>query len=268
MPTTAAISASNPAAAPSARTDLATVVAIAAIAFAGADVVHEIIGHVGMCLITGVKSSLISTVGITTDSANPWVRAAGTLANLITGGLAFLAYRAHRRSDAAAYFFWLFGTVNLINIGYFIFSGVTGTGDWGAIIEGLQPQIAWRVVMAIAGYFGYVAVLFLSTRLLLKRASADQLWRLVLPAYLGGGAVMVIASAFNPQGAHYIWWSGVSSWFVLTLGLLRIPAIARKRFAAKSGAGLDVGRSFWWIVAGVVAAVLCIAVVGRGIRIG
>src|SRR5215831_6844045 len=139
-----------------ARPHLWTLVAIAAVAYSLADVVHEIVGHVGMCLLTGVKFTTISTIGITTTSVSRTVSAAGMIIEVFAGIVALSIVQRRRIFNATTWFLWLFGAVATMNISYLLFSAVTGGSDWGRVIAGLQPAILWRVAMGVAGYAGYV----------------------------------------------------------------------------------------------------------------
>ena len=249
-----------------ARSSTITLVALAAAAYSAADVVHEVIGHVGMCLLTGTKFSIISTIGVTTGSSSRAVAAAGMLVEIAAGALALLAFRRRRKFDATSCFLWMFAAVALMDVGYLIYSGITGTADWGVVIRGLEPAAAWRIAMTVAGYLGYVAAMKLSARAIAPYLSHAELWRVTLTAYLTGGVLMTVAALFNPQGARYILISGVGGSFLGTIGLLRVPSMAA-RYSASAGDQQVVERSVAWIVGGVVCAALFIAVIGPGIRV-
>src|SRR5215831_5671631 len=94
-----------------ARPHLWTLVAIAAAAYILADIMHEIVGHVGMCLLTGVKFTTISTIGITTASVSRTVSAAGMITEVFAGVVSLSIVRRRRIFDATTWFLWVFGTV-------------------------------------------------------------------------------------------------------------------------------------------------------------
>jgi hypothetical protein len=78
-----------------ASSSIATVVAVAVIAYAADDAVHELIGHGSACLALGIKVLSISTVGLQTAESSRLVAAAGSVANVLAGTAAlFLAGRA------------------------------------------------------------------------------------------------------------------------------------------------------------------------------
>lgn len=248
------------------RSDLITLFAIAAAVYSAADVIHEVCGHVLMCRITGVQVTLVSTIGVTTGPANRWVLAAGTSANVLTGAMALFAFRRRTTFDATAYFLWLFGAVSLMNVGYLMFSCLTGIGDWGVFIQGLRPLVVWRLLLGVVGYTGYVLVMLQSARLLAQRVSADEARRLTGAAYWIGAIVMTAAAALNPQGTRYVVISGIGASLALTVGLLRIPSLVRRRFATASTCGV-VRRSVVWILVGTTAAIIFVGLIGRGIRV-
>jgi hypothetical protein len=253
------------------RAHLPTVLAIAVVAYAAADVAHEL-GHALVSLLSGYRIESISTVATqSTESSRP-LAAAGTLANLATGAIAWLLFRRGRRFDAAAYFLWLFGCVSAMNVGYLVASAILGSGDWARVIADLPPPFAWRVGMGITGLALYITVIREASLLMLGRVreglvSAAELESLVVAAYLAGGLTMVAASLFNPIGFGLVLISGVGASFGLTCGLLRVPAVvSRLAGAGKGPVGQPLGPHRGWIAAGVGAGILFIAVLGPGIR--
>jgi len=79
--------------------DRPTLVAIAVVAFALANLVHEGVGHGGACLLAGGRARALSAIHFDGDlgglapAAGKWVAAGGTLANLTLGLLAAAALR-------------------------------------------------------------------------------------------------------------------------------------------------------------------------------
>ncbi len=125
--------------------DLLAVAAVGLVVYALSNLLHEGLGHGGTCLLVGGKPVVLSSLHFHGDTeglsrgANRLIAAGGTLANLLVGGIA-LAALSHSRTLLAQtrYFFWLLAFVNLFQgTGYFLFSGVTGIGDWTAVIAGL-----------------------------------------------------------------------------------------------------------------------------------
>jgi hypothetical protein len=79
--------------------------AIAIVAYAAADMVHEAAGHAFVASLVGIRVMSISTVAASTAGPSRTVAAAGTIANLLVGAIALaLAARptAIRRSPIFA----------------------------------------------------------------------------------------------------------------------------------------------------------------------
>src|SRR5437588_11398532 len=93
-------------------TDLPTVTAIALVAYAASNVLHEAVGHGGACLALGGKPLVLSSVHFECGEqamsalAIRGVAAAGTIVNFITGALALVIFRTAKplQKPHAAYF--------------------------------------------------------------------------------------------------------------------------------------------------------------------
>ena len=138
--------------------DVPTVAAIAMVSYVVASMVHEGLGHGGVCVISGGRPIAISSVHFECDGNAPrMVSSAGTLANLLVGGLCLALLRVTRSASARTrYFLWLSMTVNLFQGGgYFLFSGVANIGDWASIIEDLEHRWAYRMGLTALGAASY-----------------------------------------------------------------------------------------------------------------
>jgi hypothetical protein len=250
-----------------------TIVAIAVTAYALTDLVHEVIGHgVAALLVPGVWVVSLSSVALQTTSDSRIVAAAGSIANLLVGAGALALF--HRRSGFAAadYFWWLFGSLNLMNgAGYPLYSAVLGSGDWEVVVRGLQPVSIWRVGLGLIGTVAYLAAVWIAAAELARSVERDlaartEITRLVFPAYLAGGTLLLVAAALNPIGPSLILLSGLSSGFAAMAGLTLVPRLVEQR-TADVGAGIGVVQHRpAWIVAGLVVGVSFIAVFGPGIQ--
>ena len=109
-----------------------------------------------MCVATGRRPLLLSTVHFECSADTRLVAAGGTLANLVFGLLCWVVARTVKQSASWRYFFWLLMTFNLFQAGgYFLFSGVGNIADWAAVVVGWQPAWAWRVCLAALGIVTY-----------------------------------------------------------------------------------------------------------------
>jgi hypothetical protein len=253
--------------------NLVTLSAIGAVACIAADLVHEGLGHgVASCLM-GDRILSISTVALQNAEPNRIVAAAGTGANVVVGILSLLALRRVRQFTSVAYFLWLLAAFNLFNVGYLVFSAVSGGGDWGAVISGLSPAWLWRAVVGVAGavlYFQVCRALAISIAAFADRGEVSLQrdgWRLVWAAYVAAGVVLTSAAALNPIGLNLILVSGVGASFGLNAGILFVPGMAPASTHGQAVASSRIRTSVTWITAAGIGSVLFIAVLGPGIKL-
>jgi hypothetical protein len=254
--------------------DLLTIVAIAMIATAVTSVIHEGLGHGGMCVATGGHPLAISTVHFECSAEPRLVAAGGTLANLIFGALFWAAARAVRQRSSWRYFFWMLMTFNLFDAGgYFLFSGIGNIGDWAAVVAGWHPAWAWRLALTALGTITYFFLFvpfcvrelrpFIGKDVQMRVRCAR---RLTVVPYLTCGILACVAGAFNPVGPLLILISAAAASFGGKSGmawmwtLLHNPRIPSSELQMKA-----IERSSSWIAAALVLAVLFIVILGPGI---
>src|SRR5262245_38782437 len=146
--------------------DRLTIIAIAALAYPLANVVHEGLGHGGACLLLGARPVMFNAIFFNYDetSASDLVQrlisAAGSIVNTIVGLLLVALLRSGvRLSPRWRYSLWLFCAVNLLTaFGYPIYSGIGGIGDWARVIAGARPAWAFRLALALPGLGLYFMV--------------------------------------------------------------------------------------------------------------
>lgn len=254
--------------------DRLTLASIAALVYASGAVIHEILGHGSMCLVSGGATESWSSVHFGCSVESLAVMAGGTLANALAGLLFFIAFRAARgASPATRYALWLAATLNLMQAaGYFLFSGVLGIGDWAAVLRNFGAGGLARAGMAIGGMAVYLAIVCLAARWLgpflpADRAAAERAARpLTLFPWIVGGLLSCVAGALNPVGLVLVAISAAAASFGGTSGLAWMASIVGTRWAPldPGGHGLSIPRHRGYLVAGVLAAILFIAVLGPG----
>ena len=108
------------------RIHLSTLIAVSILAWALADILHEIVGHAGAAVWLGFPVRAVSTTTAYIDV--DWSRiiqsqgfgpvrfyvAAGTVVNIISAALALCALRWYRGTSATRYFLWLFATFSAV----------------------------------------------------------------------------------------------------------------------------------------------------------
>jgi hypothetical protein len=256
--------------------DLLTVIAIAIVAYAGANITHEIIGHCGTMALLGGKCSYISTTYIRTSPELPleWKfridAFAGSAANWLVALIHLRLLRAWRSaSPPLRFFLWLSTSVNLfLPATYLLVSPVIRFGDWYSMTIGLSHQFLWRSGMIVAG----AAVCWLSFRLCGSELSKligveakharSTVWSLVIPVYLAGGIISIAAALLGPLPLKWALFisGGV---FGVTFWLLVLPLRIRG-LTIPTQDSFRIPRSVGWLVVGTVVALGFVFVLGPG----
>ena len=231
--------------------DLPTVTAIALVAYAASNVLHEAVGHGGACLALGGKPLVLSSVHFECGEqamsalALRGVAAAGTIVNFIVGVLALVVLKTANplRRPHAAYFLWLFTTLNLLSgAGYFLFSGVGGIGDWADVARGAMPPLVWRPVMSVFGGALYFLLARQSAQWLRSLAGSDELSiKMNSPSRRISQAVFSLPSPglFNPVGPILIAISAAAASFG---GASRILMEGSESTTLNHGGGRGMGK--------------------------
>jgi hypothetical protein len=257
------------------KPELLTIAAIAIVATVIADFIHEGLGHGSMCMATGGRPLVLSTVHFECSVDTGLVAAGGTLANLIFGVLFWVAAHAVKTSASWRYFFWLLMTFNLFHAGgYFLFSGIANIGDWAAVVAGWQPAWAWRVGLAALGIVAYFFIFVpLSLRELRPFLGKDTKIRvrrarqLTVTPYLIAGVLACVAGALNPIGPLLILISAAAASFGGNSGLAWMwKLLYSPRFPSSEFQMPEIERSPGWIITAVVLAIGFIAELGPGVK--
>jgi hypothetical protein len=245
--------------------DRLTVIAISALAYIVADILHEGLGHGMTAWLSGAHRLTMSTVALQSDIGTRWISANGTLVNLVFAGIFWLVLRRPRRFlPAMRYFLVLTMAANLFaGTGYFFFSGVTNFGDWAAVITGWQPHWMWQLGLAVVGVISYYASMMLVAAEM--RPFVGRLRALAWTPYITEGVLAGLGGLLNPAGLFYVIASALPSTLGANCGLLALPGIMHGWKCPKEDRVSPIGRSSVWIVIGSIASVLFIFVLGRGL---
>ncbi len=252
-----------------AQDDRPTVIAIAALACILQDILHEGLGHGVVAWLSGAHTVILSTVAMQSDIETRWIAAAGTIVNLIFGGLFWaLSLRAKSYSPATRYFLVIAMAGNLFTAtGYFAFSGVMNFGDWAVVIKGLLPFWAWRLGLILLGAASYYASMLLVAAAL-RPFQCDEKRRmrvLCWTPYVTDGILATLAGVFNPAGLFYVIASALPSTLGANAGLLSLPSMMRGKHSEPNDPVEPISRGTAWISVAVVASLLFIFSLGRGI---
>jgi hypothetical protein len=260
--------------------DRLTVIAISALAYSLANIVHEGLGHGGACLLLGARPTMFNAIFFNydettaSDTAQRLISAAGSIVNVIVG-LPLVAVLRSRvaLSPRWRYLLWLFCAVNLLTaFGYLLYSGVGGIGDWARVIAGARPAWAYRLGLSIAGALLYFVV---APRLLmpaldpfLGRDSAVRSTRartLSLLPYFTGAATLVIAGVLNPLGMKIVLISAAAASLGGTSLLAWYPATPRSPSSYAMEPPIGIERSAPWVVVAAIEMAFFVLVLGPGI---
>jgi hypothetical protein len=260
--------------------DRMTLVAISSLAYVLAVGLHEHLGHSAACVLLGSHATELGAFYVNCDDSRlsslgvRLVELAGPLVSLLTGVLSFLILRRRvpRDAPAAYYFFWLLGSIGLMDAaGYPLFSGVSGVGDLGVdpngALYGASPPWLWRVALTIAGAFAYYRAIKYSLRAIEPRAAgrgAERIHyarRVALTSYITGAMVYLAIGLLNPYGWVIVASSALASSMGGTSGLLWM--MQRLDPAREgSGSGLYFPRSWSWIAVATAVTLAYAAVLG------
>jgi hypothetical protein len=259
---------------PAKPVDLATAAALALLAYAGANLVHEIAGHCGVAFVAGGGCSFVSTADIRLRPETPpdrftFIAMAGTFANFAAAAIAYVALRRSRRgAGALILLLWLTMAVNLfVASGYMAFSPLISFGDWHSLLVMAGASWMWRPLIAACGAVAWWLswrICRQELRVLLapspepRRIAASLLWT----AYAAGAAAMTAAALLGPLPLRWALLVGLGSTAGLTAPLLILPfTLQREGRDGRHDFALD--RNPLWLVAGGAGAV-ALMVLGRG----
>lgn len=238
---------------------------MAAIAVSLASTLHEGVGHGVTAWLRGDIVTELTSNHLSSVQPDRWVDAGGTLVNLLAGIASLLLSRAAGRDANLRYFFWLFGTLNLLSgSGYFLFSGMMGVGDWEQVVAGRPDYVQLRIAMALFGALLYVTAVrwvALSLRPFVRDRSEYNLlgrW-----PYCVACLVDCLAGALDPMGAKLLLISTIPAVFGGFSGLLWADVFMPKWREERA---LAVKPSTALLVTAVVIAGLFVVVLGRGVE--
>jgi hypothetical protein len=261
--------------------DRPTVAAIAVVAYALANLIHEGLGHGGACVLVGGRPAMLNAVFFRCDvsglsgSALRLVAAGGSVTNLIAAGAIWTLGRYMRPSAAVNYFLWLLFAVNVLTaFGYLLFSGIGGFGDWAAVIDGLPGTVALRIAETALGAWLYFVVAprmlwpglvpFLGSDPTARERRARTL---TLLPYIVGGTTYIAAGILNPVGFRLVLVSAAAASFGGTSLLAWYFALRAQRPgpSAASQLALGIPRSAAWLTLAGVTLAAFVGVLGRGV---
>lgn len=275
--TTATTEATGDGAARSVSNDLLTIGAIALLVGLIGTVAHEALGHGLAVLAVGGELTRVTSVDAEFPDAGigEWARrliaAAGVIANLIVGLLAFGGLRT-ARGATWRYFLWLLGFSNiLVAGGYLLALSFVGFGDVDVFLQGLPHHLLWQIGATALGVLISFAALFAALRLLDPFLGWERMARrrralgLALVPYFVIGLASIAAGALNPTDPLLILTSAGASSFGGNAFMAWLPLWVRPEHPTTPREPLTITRSWPWIVAGIIALAIRLIVLGPGV---
>ncbi|MGH8091946.1 MAG: hypothetical protein ACREIF_00530 [Chthoniobacterales bacterium] len=262
------------------KDDLVTVIAVGVLAFIAVDIAHEVVGHGIGLLLSGGRAGILTTTRLISDVPRPgqsWriFDLGGPAGNLSWAALCLVLQRFQRGAAPRwRLFLWASAMFSLFwEFGYLMKCGLTGSGDYMALILGLKPAAVWRALLFLAGLMLYrAAIRLLTSDLHFVVRSADsgcrtRVTRLLWALYLAGGLAACAGAILDPRGPGEIFNSGALSSFVACLGLAFVPGLFGSYPDKSLAVGESVSRSAPITALAVLALLLFVLVLGRGIPV-
>jgi len=262
--------------------DWLTVASLAVLAYVAANVLHEGVGHGGACALVGGVPQLLTSANFEcgTDglpaTASRLIAASGTIANLIGGAAAVIAYRrSDARGAAVRFFLWLFATINFFTaFGYFLFSGVGRIGDWADVMAAVHPQWVWRLPLAAGGFALYWLTAqraFAALGRFIGGRPCDRFIvgkRMTVLSYVSGGVLYCLAGALNPSGPRLLLISAAAASLGGTSGLWWGTNFLRARAPdGIAGPPSGIARDARIVAAAAAVALVFVCLLGPGITL-
>lgn len=196
-----------------------TLLALAVLAYVGAELVHEALGHGLSCALGGgtwrgfSSSWSVCDAALMSEGAQQWMHAAGTVASLAVGGLALAALRLLPLRNGNAYAaLWMFAAVCAFSgAGELMALPLFHFGDWEEVLLGSLDTPVTRlggsalgVVLALGAF---VAVRRALLPLLPREDGRARVrvaqWLCWLPFAAVGCGLMTATAFLNVLGLHH-----------------------------------------------------------------
>ncbi len=237
---------------------------------------HELGGHGGACLALGGNLVEIGAYYVDCDSTNDTARRlvsmAGTGADVIIFSLGYWLWK-RAKSDMTRLAMWIiFVGKGMAAMGYFMFSGISGIGDWGPGEGGGIGPLPYPMLIRALGFgvglYCYIKVIQLGKTTMRQMVGGNPLGRaarrtISLGSYWVTGLAAVAVGAFNPKGLFVLLASSVASSFGGNAGVF---SIVHDREEGPPRA-FEIKRNLLIIIAGVLVFSLFAVTLGPSITL-
>lgn len=259
--------------------DTPTLMTVSALAWALANVFHEIVGHAGAAVVLGVPVRAVSTTtayvdwtAVETATQDRIITAAATPVNVATGALALAALRwLHVHSTPVRYFLWLFTVVSFTMAAWnMVTLPLLGAGDWGDIAQGLDHAGLWTAGVVATGVAVAVVGYRLPLRLFLpdlrdRPALRHKIIFVPVAAMIVVQTLSVLPSPFAtaPADANHLLASVFAYAHLMVWAVLVNGGVGPR--SPRPVDDLTLDRSTGWLATGAVLIIAFVAVLGPGL---
>ena len=259
--------------------DTPTLITVSALAWAVANVFHEIVGHAGAAVVLGIPVRAVSTTtayvdwtAIESAAEDRIINAAATPVNVVTGALALAALRwLHVHSAATRYFLWLFAVISFTMAAWnMVTLPLLGAGDWGSIAESLDHAGFWTAGVVAAGLAVTLVAYRLSLRLFLPnlRHQPELRHKIIfvpVATMIVVQTLSVLPSPFAtaPGDANHLMASVFAYAHLMAWAVLVNRGVGPR--APRRVDDLTLDRSTGWLATGAVLIIAYVAVLGPGL---
>jgi len=260
--------------------DRITVASISVLAYILTNIAHEGAGHAFGFYLAGGKSGMLTTTRLIEWVTLPdpqWrlFDLGGPAGNLALAFLAWLIQRfVRQRPVPLRFFLWLVLVFSLLwAFGYMIFCGLSGRGDWMALIEGTRFFWPGRVLFVLLGYAFYRASIHLAAREMRCFISAreddsnSRIARLIWISYLAAGLIACAGPLRDPRGPMEILNAGALSSFGAFVGLFFVRGNFLRLAPSPTSPPKAISWDLPWILAAAAGAIYFVGILGPGILI-
>jgi hypothetical protein len=244
---------------------IVTLIAVSCAAYLVADIAHETLGHGGACIALGGHLNFVSTTFEDCSIHSRIIDGAGPIGGILAGLLAWawLKLAPPRGQSGRIFLILLFAFAIFWNVFYLIRSGLTDQGDWAYVIAGLEPAFAWRAAIAVLGLVLYALAMRIVAALMERCQESGEGATAIATALTAFVAATILAAAAAALDRRSIAPDLVDR---LPSALAAFGLVWAAVRLTRPGLRIALPVSRGWIAAGLLSAILFVAVLGPGLR--
>ncbi len=256
-----------------------TLIAISVIAYILAVISYQFLGQaIAVLLVKGRLLEVSSTfvqyeLAARNTFQSKYIASAGFAVTFFISGIAVVLLQMRAKRDNIKYFHWVFMTVNLLMaISCFLFSGLTGLGDWHILIESSDMYILWRLMYIFGGFSLYIIAVVMPMNRLNTYIGRDSLrslrgFYLTFVPFITGSLAVSLPGFLNSKsmnlaftmGAFIIFGTSAMAWMSQLFKTNIYPP-------ERGGDILVITPSKKWIIAAIILFILYTIFFGFGMK--